>query len=117
FSRCIDNPCHDGATCLDSDQGYKCKCPDWMTGTGERGQGCTAIAKETCTPSPCYANVQCTMNDTLGPVCGPCPNGLKGDGYVCNDIDECKDYQPCDPLTKCTNHHGGFTCSDCPSGF
>ncbi|MGB0591812.1 MAG: peptide-N-glycosidase F-related protein [Myxococcota bacterium] len=54
--------------------------------------------------------------DTIEPVV--CPEGYAADAAgECQDIDECTDDAPCDPLTLCTNTPGGFECSACPAGY
>ncbi|KAK3249808.1 hypothetical protein CYMTET_40779, partial [Cymbomonas tetramitiformis] len=75
---------------------------------------------------PCFPGTPC-MNINDGPVsdyiCGACPSGFVGDGIVCTDVDECSvevnttKLEYCDPLTRCTNLNGSFTCSECPNGF
>ena len=34
----------------------------------------------------------------------------------CSDIDECREDDPCDRISKCQNTEGSFKCN-CPSGF
>jgi len=68
---------------------------------------------------PCYPGVQCIdlkppANDS-GFVCGPCPDGLTGDGVECTDIDECATNKGgCGQ--HCLNNHGSFEC-DCDAGY
>ena len=40
--------------------------------------------------------------------CGPCPDGLTGNGTICSDVDECDLADPCDDLVTCYNTIPGF---------
>nr|XP_046914139.1 cartilage oligomeric matrix protein-like [Dermatophagoides farinae] len=73
--------------------------------------------KQTCAHKPCFQGVHCYDDPTNGFRCGPCPSGFNGDGIRCEDIDECRYYNPCDPMTSCMNTAPGFYCKDCPRGF
>jgi len=66
-----------------------------------------------CTDGFCKHNTPCS-----GPnVCYCIGSGYIGDDCSLN-IDECNQVPaPCDPLTKCTDTEGNFTCSACPSGY
>lgn len=46
-----------------------------------------------------------------------CPEGMKGDGVTCEDINECLEENPCDRLTRCINLQPGYRCSACPDGY
>uniref|UniRef100_A0A9J8BLF2 Thrombospondin 3b n=1 Tax=Cyprinus carpio carpio TaxID=630221 RepID=A0A9J8BLF2_CYPCA len=54
-----------------------------------------------CHPNPCYNGVSC-MESMMFPgyQCGPCPDGMTGNGTHCQDIDE-----------------GSFKCGQCKAGF
>lgn len=44
-----------------------------------------------CEPNPCHPGVKCTES-LEGTQCGPCPDGMEGDGTRCTDVDEvCSD--------------------------
>uniref|UniRef100_A0A671M5A3 Thrombospondin-3a n=1 Tax=Sinocyclocheilus anshuiensis TaxID=1608454 RepID=A0A671M5A3_9TELE len=49
--------------------------------------------------------------------CGPCPEGMTGNGTHCQDIDECAEAQPCYTPGTCVNTAKGFTCEPCPPGL
>ena len=56
------------------------------------------------------------FNFSLGYTCA-CRSGFSGDGFSCNDIDECSaDVSPCDPNGTCTNSEGSFGCA-CNNGY
>ncbi|XP_042565039.1 thrombospondin-3a [Clupea harengus] len=71
-----------------------------------------------CSPNPCFKGVSCmeTM-DYPGYRCGPCPDGMRGNGTYCQDIDECYLAQPCYSNGACVNTAKGFTCEPCPPGL
>ncbi|KAJ8273618.1 hypothetical protein GJAV_G00103660 [Gymnothorax javanicus] len=63
-----------------------------------------------CTPSPCFKGVHCMETfDYPGYRCGPCPEGMSGNGTHCKDIDECSLAQPCFTPSACINVPQGFT--------
>lgn len=43
--------------------------------------------KSPCDPNPCHQGVTCTKT-VNGFTCGPCPQGMEGNGSHCTDIDE-----------------------------
>ncbi|KAL2084569.1 hypothetical protein ACEWY4_020087 [Coilia grayii] len=71
-----------------------------------------------CSPNPCFKGVSCmeTM-EYPGYRCGPCPDGMRGNGTHCQDIDECFLAQPCYSRDGCVNTAKGFTCEPCPPGL
>ncbi|XP_030637024.1 thrombospondin-3a [Chanos chanos] len=71
-----------------------------------------------CQPNPCYKGVACMeIVEYPGYRCGPCPEGMTGNGTHCRDIDECAVAQPCYSPGGCVNTEKGFTCEPCPPGF
>lgn len=40
-----------------------------------------------CVPNPCHPGVKCEEK-LDGPECGPCPDGMQGNGTHCTDVDE-----------------------------
>uniref|UniRef100_A0A8C9RKE8 Thrombospondin 3 n=1 Tax=Scleropages formosus TaxID=113540 RepID=A0A8C9RKE8_SCLFO len=71
-----------------------------------------------CSPSPCYKGVPCMETlDFPGYRCGPCPEGMTGNGSHCQDIDECALAQPCFSSSGCVNTAKGFSCEPCPPGY
>lgn len=43
--------------------------------------------RPSCVPNPCHPGVKC-METPQGIQCGPCPDGMQGNGTHCTDIDE-----------------------------
>uniref|UniRef100_A0A672RYP5 Thrombospondin-3a-like n=1 Tax=Sinocyclocheilus grahami TaxID=75366 RepID=A0A672RYP5_SINGR len=71
-----------------------------------------------CQPNPCFKGVGCMETfDFPGYRCGPCPEGMMGNGTHCQDIDECAEAQPCYIPGTCVNTAKGFTCEPCPPGL
>ena len=63
----------------------------------------------------CAANAECSQGAT-GAIC-TCNDGFQGDGYNCNDVNECNQGNPCQgSKMECTNTMGSFLC-DCATGY
>uniref|UniRef100_A0A3Q3K378 Cartilage oligomeric matrix protein n=1 Tax=Monopterus albus TaxID=43700 RepID=A0A3Q3K378_MONAL len=73
------------------------------------------IYRPSCVPNPCHPGVRC-METPQGPRCGPCPDGMEGNGTHCTDVDECT-VMPCHMGVRCINTASGFRCGSCPSGY
>ncbi|GAA6105300.1 thrombospondin-4-B [Tachysurus ichikawai] len=78
------------------------------------GLGGTTV-KQQCAPGVCFRPDMC-IETVDGVECGPCPDGYTGDGYSCDDVDECQ-FNPCFPGVKCINTAPGFRCEACPNGY
>ncbi|XGW14216.1 hypothetical protein V3C99_000497 [Haemonchus contortus] len=61
----------------------------------------------------CDKNAVC--NNLMGTYACQCKKGFRGDGYMCDDEDECRT-MPCHPQAECHNVPGSFQCK-CPEGF
>lgn len=46
--------------------------------------------RPSCVPNPCYPGVRC-RESVNGVACGPCPDGMEGNGTHCTDVDEVDD--------------------------
>ncbi|KAL7853330.1 hypothetical protein AOLI_G00201740 [Acnodon oligacanthus] len=73
------------------------------------------VVKQRCTPGLCFRDDMCIETQD-GIECGPCPDGYTGDGYSCDDVDECQ-FNPCFPGVRCVNMAPGFRCEACPLGY
>lgn len=75
------------------------------------------IRKSPCSSNPCFKDVICNETDSKA-LCGPCPPGLTGNGFICKEINDCKS-NPCYSGVKCTDllaPERGFICGPCPQG-
>ncbi|XP_076842876.1 thrombospondin-3a [Brachyhypopomus gauderio] len=71
-----------------------------------------------CQPNPCFKGVACMETfEFPGYRCGPCPEGMSGNGTHCHDIDECALAHPCYSPGACVNTAKGFSCESCPPGL
>ncbi|KAK6744764.1 hypothetical protein RB195_011467 [Necator americanus] len=61
----------------------------------------------------CDRNAVC--NNLMGTYACQCKKGFRGDGYMCEDEDECL-MMPCHPQAECKNTPGSYECR-CPDGF
>ena len=102
--------CHQYATCIDTEPGYRCECNTCFTGDGFT---CTDINE--CLNDPCGEHARCT-NETGSFSCA-CLPGYEGDAMQdCSDINECTAGTPCGTNALCLNNNGGYTCQ-CSPGF
>uniref|UniRef100_A0A4W5MSY8 Thrombospondin 4b n=1 Tax=Hucho hucho TaxID=62062 RepID=A0A4W5MSY8_9TELE len=79
------------------------------------GLGGSEVMKQKCAPGVCFRGDMCIETED-GVECGPCPDGYTGDGFSCDDVDECQ-FNPCFPGVKCVNTAPGFRCDACPLGY
>uniref|UniRef100_A0A8C8MGV7 Thrombospondin 4a n=1 Tax=Oncorhynchus tshawytscha TaxID=74940 RepID=A0A8C8MGV7_ONCTS len=79
------------------------------------GLGGSEVMKQKCAPGVCFRGDMCIETEE-GVECGPCPDGYTGDGFSCDDVDECQ-FNPCFPGVKCVNTAPGFRCDACPLGY
>uniref|UniRef100_A0A6Q2Y5E3 Cartilage oligomeric matrix protein n=1 Tax=Esox lucius TaxID=8010 RepID=A0A6Q2Y5E3_ESOLU len=77
--------------------------------------GMRAPLPPSCHPNPCHPGVKCTGTPE-GIRCGPCPEGMVGDGTHCKDVDECA-VTPCHMGVRCINTSPGYRCGPCPAGY
>ncbi|KAK5869738.1 hypothetical protein PBY51_024435 [Eleginops maclovinus] len=71
--------------------------------------------RPSCVPNPCHPGVKC-KESPQGIKCGPCPDGMQGNGTHCTDVDECT-VMPCHMGVRCINTSPGFRCGSCPAGY
>ena len=104
---CVDR-CGAGFVCQNS----VCVPQDFCAGNDSKGPGCATCEK-------CAPKAECTQI-AVGPgveLSCQCLAGYDGDGFTCNDADECAlNTDDCDPNATCTNRPGGFDCV-CKAGF
>ncbi|XP_010605410.1 cubilin [Fukomys damarensis] len=115
---CVHGVCEDLERQQTGTLNYTCICDAGWTSLPNH-PACTEDQDECSLRSPCASLVQC-FNTPGSFYCGPCPKGWQGNGYICEDINECEiNNGGCSmtPLVRCVNTPGSFLCEDCPPGY
>ncbi|KAJ4947363.1 hypothetical protein JOQ06_009399 [Pogonophryne albipinna] len=106
-NECSGNPCRNGGSCTDNDNGYKCTCPP-----GFYGKNCE-LSANTCADGPCFNGGRCADNPEGGYFC-QCPMGYAG--FNCEKkIDHCSS-NPCLNGAECVDLVNSYMCQ-CLDGF
>ena len=126
------NSCCANEDCVNSEGNYSCECKDgWRKSENSSlsiSERCTSnhinplcvevdeCADEThnCSSQNGQANALCT--NTIGSFQCTCTQGWQGDGFYCNDINECANGSVCGDNQFCINTVGNYSCS-CLEGF
>ncbi|XP_024431584.2 cubilin [Desmodus rotundus] len=116
---CVHGICEDLVRVKPGEPEYSCICDAGWT-SPQNSSACT-LDRDECSlwPAPCSALVQC-FNTPGSFYCGACPTGWQGNGYVCQDIDECAvNNGGCSvaPAVECVNTPGSHHCQACPPGY
>ena len=72
-----------------------------------------------CTRGTHQCDMNATCTDNIGSYDCSCNTGYLGDGFICEDINECNETSPmhnCDINANCNNTDGSFTCT-CHHGY
>ncbi|MGH0171844.1 UNVERIFIED_CONTAM: hypothetical protein FKN15_061781 [Acipenser sinensis] len=102
---CNSNPCRNGGTCVDEENGFRCQCPE-----GFHDLLCYSEVDE-CSSSPC---VHGTCHDDVNGYKCDCEPGWVGMNCDLNR-NECHP-NPCLHGGTCTDQVNGYTCK-CKEGF
>ncbi|EGW04947.1 Fibulin-7 [Cricetulus griseus] len=122
ISECSSQPCHNGGTCVEGVNQYRCICPPGKT--GNRCQNQTQPDVNECKIYGQEGRPRLCMHacvNTPGSYRCTCPSGYRimADGKSCEDVDECVgSLHMCPQGTTCINTGGGFQCvsPECPQG-
>ncbi|NP_001072.2 cubilin precursor [Homo sapiens] len=118
-ARCVHGICEDLMREQAGEPKYSCVCDaGWMF--SPNSPACT-LDRDECSfqPGPCSTLVQC-FNTQGSFYCGACPTGWQGNGYICEDINECEiNNGGCSvaPPVECVNTPGSSHCQACPPGY
>ncbi|XP_044747031.1 cartilage oligomeric matrix protein [Coccinella septempunctata] len=128
-SGCEYNPCAPGR-CIPRDEPPYFECVECPSGFEGNGTSCIDI-DECALARPCDPRVRC-RNEQPGYRCEQCPPGYKQSGrsegiglddaaryrQVCEDIDECREYEgACVAHSHCINTPGSYQCTGCDTGY
>ncbi|XP_071476683.1 uncharacterized protein [Diadema antillarum] len=140
FPQCVDedeclspgsNDCDQNANCINVPGSFLCECREGYFGNGRI---CLEVDPTTCADLPCAPNVVCTdlvREVVLATVnlqnpaeevitlykCGDCPDGYRGDGIECTNVDECAENTfECNVNARCVDLPGTYMC-ECNPGF
>uniref|UniRef100_A0A8C2FKQ6 Thrombospondin 2b n=1 Tax=Cyprinus carpio TaxID=7962 RepID=A0A8C2FKQ6_CYPCA len=82
---------------------------------------CCVDLTDACLSNPCFSGVECITASDGSWECGPCPNGYRGNGTFCEDVNECDMVSDlCHKvggLQQCVNTDPGFHCLPCPPRY
>ena len=129
----LEDNCHDNAGCTNTDGSYECGCNDGYFGDGiecANSDECSingtagilaGVTDQFWGVNSCHVNATCS--DTDGNYTCACNDGFEGDGFTCEDIDECADpvrraaiENDCHADAACTNTIGSYECG-CNDGY
>ncbi|XP_078357449.1 uncharacterized protein LOC144642352 isoform X2 [Oculina patagonica] len=106
INECTNNPCKNGATCVNLQGSYRCDCT-----SGYSGNTCETDVDE-CANNPCKNGATCV--NLQGSYRCDCKSGYSGNNCE-TDVDECAN-NPCQNGATCANLQGSYRC-DCKSGY
>ena len=96
------------SSCFNTVGSHECSCKQGYFGNGK------ICIEGQCNKDVCYGNKQCVSPTTLD--C-QCKQGFRLDEHDnCIDIDECTNFNDCDPHSVCNNSIGSYSCT-CRAGY
>ncbi|TMS04525.1 latent-transforming growth factor beta-binding protein 1 isoform X3 [Larimichthys crocea] len=112
IDECTNRTVCPSGICINVPGGYNCdSCPNGFLAQG--GQ-CADIDEcqdqQVCTRGHCQ-NTEGSFVCQCGPGFSVSPAGDR-----CDDVDECLEARPCEPVGHCVNNMGSYTCT-CPRGY
>eukprot|EP00117_Sycon_ciliatum_P029197 scpid7922/ scgid2430/ Latent-transforming growth factor beta-binding protein 4 len=121
INECLSSPCHDDATCNNTQGSFQCRCEPGFVGNGfdceDVEHRCFLLD-----PTSCPGNLTCLTGTNGENVCG-CAPGLimQGASEVgdCIDLNECEINGTavlCPSNSQCVNTHGSYECP-CDVGY
>lgn len=100
--------CPASSTCVNSQGSFSCVCFE-----GFAGADCADINE--CDDAPCHADATCS--NTAGSFGCSCKAGFSGDGFSCQNIDECSaGTASCSANADCLDSQGSYSCQ-CQDGY
>uniref|UniRef100_A0A452U8T7 Cubilin n=1 Tax=Ursus maritimus TaxID=29073 RepID=A0A452U8T7_URSMA len=116
---CVHGICEDLVRVQAGQPKYSCICEAGWTSPLNSSACVLDIDECSLQHAPCSALVQC-FNTPGSFYCGACPTGWQGNGYSCQDINECEiNNGGCSvaPPVTCVNTLGSYHCQACPPGY
>ncbi|SRR5579883_1366515 len=109
-SACAANPCDSHAVCLNTKEGYSCRCL-----AGFNGDGKHCVETDACAANPCDKNAKCVKTGPGAFYC-ECPAGYESAGNHCVEQNPCEK-NPCSPNAVCTRTSGTTFHCTCKVGY
>ncbi|XP_058537778.1 cubilin isoform X1 [Neofelis nebulosa] len=116
---CVHGICEDLVRVQAGEPMYSCICDVGWTSPPNSSACLLDIDECSLQPAPCSTLAQC-FNTPGSFYCGACPTGWQGNGYSCQDINECDiNNGGCSvvPPVTCVNTFGSYHCQACPPGY